>query len=198
METIKKHAVVILAFALPLLLLAGVLVMAYMPRAHVSTEYDFIYATCDNASELYPYDCGLYLNSLYVVEDGKLKVRNVDVNEQILNEKRPFPVSDMPLDGEQLYVARIFFHDTDKNESHEIAIEEAQALTLYGLLTSPDGVTVDNVYDTGPSFFPFFDNNSRYGYYLTKGSRRSPLNIVNKDDRYYYQNNIKFIGWITP
>ena len=112
------------------------------------------------------------------------------------------PAQDSDKDGvpdiNENYTARIFLHNTKKNESREITLEEAQTLTLNGLLTSPDGVTVSSNYDRGADFFFLFDGGSSYGYYLTKGKSRRRINLINRNERYYYRDNFQFIGWVLP
>jgi|SRR3989338_9771998 len=183
---IKNNIAVILAFALPILLVIGIAISAYWP-SFLSTEYDFVYARCDDNNWVdryrdtlpYPRDCNSYLNAIYKVENGKLAVQEVKFV------------------GIGSYSNRLFLHDSQKNEGREITLAEAKALDLNGLITSPDGVSVENAYDRGPEFFPFFDGSSRYGYYLTKGSRKQRLNLVGEDERNYYQDNFKFIGWVV-
>ncbi|MBI4136167.1 MAG: hypothetical protein HY481_01250 [Candidatus Vogelbacteria bacterium] len=196
MPFLKNNIAVILAFALPILLVIGIALSAYWP-SFLSIDYDFVYATCDREADSYyfPYNCANYLNNRYKVENGKL----------IAVEVPPLlpPKSDRPENDEYLGhismtpVTRLFRHDSQKNEGREITLAEAQTLKLNGLITSPDGVSVENAYDRGVDFFPFFGGSSQYGYYLTKGNKRQKLNLVGDDDQYYYgRDNFKFIGWI--
>ena len=183
---LKNNLAVILAFALPILLVIGIALSVYLPSSFLSTEYDFVYAVCDNRgidrygdSLPYPRDCYSYLNAVYKVKNGKLAVQEVN------------------FEGNDSYVARLFRHDSQKNEGREITLAEAQTLKLSGLITSPDGVSVENGYDRGANFFPFFDGSSQFGYYLTKGGKRQKLNLVGENDRYYYdRDNFEFIGWV--
>jgi len=189
--TIKKNFVVILAFALPVLLVIGIALSVYWPFSFAKTEYDFVYATCDNGRDYYPYNCASFLNSLYQVENGKLVVADVSPpkREYLGDTTRPYVRP----------VTRLFQHNSVKNKGREITLAEAQTLKFNGLITSPDGVSVENGYDRhGGDFFPFFDGGgSSYGYYLTKGSKRQKLNLVGEDNRnYYYRDDFKFIGWI--
>ena len=191
MSFIKEHFIVILAFMLPLLLIVGLAVSTYIPSLLLSTKYDFVYATCgDGTNYYYEYRCEMYLNSLYTVENGKLLLRDVDPAQDSDNDKTP--------DVAENYVTRLFLHDTQTNEGREITLNEAQSLDLNKLITSPDGVSVESVYNDSVDFFIFFDGSSNYGYYLTKGRKKSKLNLVNDDDRYYYRDNFKFIGWVIP
>ena len=183
MEFIKKNLIVILAFLLPILLIIGLAVSVYLPGFFLSTKYDFVYATCGNGSgdyqyyPDYPQNCNTFLNNLYQVENGKLVMRPI-----------------VPTNSR--YISRLFIHNTKRNESREITSAEAEKLHLSGLLTSPDGVSIDNGYNRGSEFFPFFGGSSQSGYYLTKGSKHRRLNLLGVNDRYYSDNNFKFIGWV--
>lgn len=189
-EFIKKNFAILLAFILPVALIVIVALGTYLPSRSLSTDYNFVYSSCTEGANYYPPRCDNYLQKRYSVVNGKLVVNAID------------PVQDSDEDGvpdiNENYTARIFLHDTKKNESREITLEEAQTLTLNGLLTSPDGVTVSSNYDRGADFFFLFDGGFSYGYYLTKGKSRSRLNLINHGDRYYYQDNFQFIGWVLP
>ena len=191
-EFFKKNFAIVLAFVLPIALIAIIALSACLPSLSLSTNYNFIYSSCTEGTNYYPYYCNDYLQRRYSVVNGKLFVNTVD------------PAQDSDKDGvpdiNENYIARIFLHDTKKNESREIALKEAQTLSLNGLLTSSDSVTVSNYYDRGGGdfFFIFGGGSSSYGYYLTKGKSRSKLNLINRDNRYYYRDNFQFIGWVLP
>ena len=189
-EFIKNHFAVLLAFLLPIVLIIIVAASTYIPSRLLSTDYNFVYATCNVNTSRYPYNCDNYLRQRYSVANNKLVVSQASTTQDF--DKRSVPYID------ENYTARIFLHDTKKNESKEIILEEAQSMTLNGLVTSPDGVTVtSNLYRSGGSFFLIFDGGSSYGPYLTKGKKRSKLHLVNDDGRYYY-DNFHFIGWVLP
>ncbi|HEY4512909.1 MAG TPA: hypothetical protein VJH06_00115 [Candidatus Paceibacterota bacterium] len=193
-EFIKKNFAVLLAFLLPLALILIVTVGVYLPSLFVSTHYNFLYVSCVNSDNYYSYDynCANYGQKRYSVVNNTLSVNPVDM------------VADVNKDGVPDYSriadnARIFLHDTQKNESREISLVEAQSLRLDGLLTSPDGVTVSSSYGGGGDyFFPFGGGSSSYGYYIVKGKGKDRLNLINDTDRYYYRNNFQFIGWVLP
>ena len=188
-QFIRKNFFVILAFLLPFLLIIGFAASVYLPSAFLSTNYNFLYSLC-SINNNYSYNCNNYLPHYYSVVNGKLVVNQID------------PSLDSDKDGvadvNENYGARIFLHDTKKNESKEITFSEAQSLRLDGLLTSPDGVSVTSDWQGGAEFFPFFDSGSSYGHYLVKGKSKSQLNLINNADRYYYRNNFRFIGWVLP
>lgn len=187
-EFIKKNFTILLAFALPIVLIVIVALSAYLPSLFISTNYNFVYISCTEGVDRYLYRCD-YLQERYSIVDDKLVVNLIDP-EQDSDENK---VSD----NKENYTARIFLHDNESNESREITLKEAQTLTLSSLLTSPDGITISSNYDRGSDFFFIFNGSSSYGYYLTKGKSKSKLNLINHGDRYYYQNNFKFIGWIV-
>ena len=191
MDFIKRNFALLLAFILPIALIAAFALSTYLPAFFLSTDYDFIYATCAEGRD-YPYRCNDYLQKRFSVANGRLIVSPVDMTRD--TDKNGVP------DYAGTYSGRIFLHDTKKNESREITADEAQALSLNGLLTSPDGVTVSSYHDGngGDIFFVFGGRSSSYGYYLMKGKSRAKINLINATDRYYYQNNFEFIGWVLP
>jgi hypothetical protein len=189
MGFIKKNFTLLLAFFLPVLLVLAVALSVYIPSLSLSTNYNFVYTSCDSGIEKAFYgDCSNYLQQRYSVQDRQLTEKSVD------------PKLDSDRDGvpdiNEGYVARIFLHDTEINESREITTEEAQSLTISNLLTSPDGITISSAWDRGSDFFIFGGGSSSYGHYLTKGNARKRLNIINDSDRYYYRDNFQFIGWV--
>ena len=197
-DFIKKNFAVLLAFVLPIVLIVVVALSAYLPSLFLSTLYNFLYTICADGSSYnsYPYYCENYLQKKYSVFNNKLIELPVDMTVDTNRDGIP----DFN-DFNGKYVARIFLHDTKKNESREITYAEAKLLTLNNLLTSPDGVTIssNSSYSGGGDFFFLFGGGrSSYGYYLTKGKSKSKLNLVNSSDQYYYQNNFQFLGWVLP
>lgn len=188
MDFIKKNFILLLAFFLPVLLISGIALTLYLPSVFLSTDYNFVYATCDYGYNYYSYNCSQFLNSKFSVENGRLLVKEIDPAQDLDRNGVP--------DINENYVTRIFMHNNGSNESREITLGEAQNLFINNLATSPDGVAVQSGYDRGTDFFIFFDTSSDYGYYLTKGSKRKKLNLVIGDERYYYRDNFKFIGWV--
>jgi len=185
MEFIKKNITVLLAFLLPILLVLGLAISVFLPGLFLSTQYNFVYATCDiglgdyRYYPDYPPNCTAYLNSLYKVEKTKLVIQAI-------------------VSANGRYIPHLFIHDTTNNESREITFAEANDLRLSGLLTSPDGVSVDSGYDRGDRFFMFDMMSSNHDFYLTKGREHHRLNLINSNGRYDSYNNFKFIGWVVP
>ena len=191
-DFIKKNFAILLAFLLPILLIIIVTISVYLPSLFIKTKYNFIYSSCSNGVDYYSYNnCNNYLQKRYTVSNDALTLNNVDMTQDLDKDGMP--------DFKGKYSDRIFLHDTEKNESREITLDEAKSLKLSGLLTSPDGISVSGDYDrVGGDFFIFGGGNSVYGYYLTKGKSRTRINLINNNDRYYYQNNFQFLGWVLP
>lgn len=189
-QFIKQNFAILLAFILPLVFIVGVALSVYLPLASLSTNYNFVYSSCFGGTDYYSYQCDRYLQNRYSVVNGKI----------VLNTIGPKQDSDKNgvFDVNETYTARLFLHDTQKNESKEITLKEAQTLTLDNLLTSSDGVTILSHYNQGGDFFIFGRGSSSYGYYLTKGKARVKLELINNSDQYYYQNNFQFLGWVLP
>ncbi len=189
-EFFKQNLSLVLAFSLPIILIIIVAASTYLPSLYLSTNYNFIYSVCTDGTNYNHYYCNKYLKNRLEVVNGKLVVQ--DINPTLDSDNDGIP------DINESYKERIFLHDTAKNESREITIEEARELSLNNLLTSPDGISVSSDYSNGADFLFLFDGGSSYGYYLMKGNNRSKLNLINSEDRYYYQDNFQFIGWVLP
>lgn len=177
----KKNLPVILAFLVPLAVIGVIAISAYLPSVFVSTQYNFLYTTCPNT---YDYNCNSYLPKRYSVVDSRLVQNSLT------------PLEYERLTKEELnnqFTARIFLYNTDTHTNTEISFDEAQALTLNPLLTSPDGVTLQHGNTNNTGMFPFFYNNNRDAWFLTKGKARKQLSTVS-----YNYNTIVFLGWVEP
>lgn len=190
-QFIKNNLAIFVAFLLPFLLILFVVVSIYLPKAKVKTAYDFVYTTCgeDSYYYSYPYNCNDYSAMRYVIEGNKLVEKEVTIPINTDSYYKNTPTD---------YKVRIFVHDTSKNESREVTLDEAKSFTFVNsLLTSPDGVNISNNYSGGSDYFLFFGGSSYdYGYYLTKSKSKTKLNLINSNDRYSYQNNMHVLGWL--
>lgn len=190
MKTIKENLAIVLAFALPIVLILVVWLSVYIPSLLVKTNYNFVYAVCDSGDAYYGQYCQSYLGQRYSVVDGVLKEHDVEPDLKFRNE-----VIRGVMD---FYSARIFLHDTQKNESREIRLAEAQQLELNTLLTSPDGVTISDgrSRNSGDFFYLFDGGGSTYGQYLVKGNSRKKMNIIGVSDYYSKRDGFDFLGWV--
>jgi len=187
----RENWAIIVAFLLPCALITLVALSVYLPAFFLKTNYNFLYATCTDRAGYRSYNCADYIQQRYSVVNTKLVVNPVDFTARKDYINRP--------DSHENYNPRIFVHNTEKNESREITLSDAQRYTLNNLLTSPDGVTVSGDYNSSNSgqFFIFGGRSSSYAYYLMKGGSRTKINIINDGDR-YYNNDFNFIGWEIP
>ena len=189
MDLLRKNGLVLLAFIVPVLLIGAVLATTAISAQGAKTEYNFVYALCDDGLNYYQRACDDYLKTRYDVVDGKLQILPISPTQDSDN--------DGTFDVNENYSVRIFLHDTNENVSREIAEGDAQRLSLEDLLTSPDDVTFSFGYNRGPDSFFLFGGSSSSGYYLTKGSSKQKLNLIHDDDRYYYRDRVHFLGWVT-
>lgn len=187
-EKTGKPILVGIAFLLPLLFVGVVFLSSYIPSARLSTDFDFVYATCNDGTTPYVYNCGNYLNNLYEVQNQTLM--ELPVSATLDSDRDDIP------DIEENYRTRLFFHDNETNTSREITFEEAQQYELRDLITSPDGIAVEWEYSRGNGFFIFYSTSSSAGYYLTKGNARKRLDLISDNERYYYRDDFHFIGWV--
>ncbi|MCA9364891.1 MAG: hypothetical protein KC736_03300 [Candidatus Moranbacteria bacterium] len=191
MEFLRKNFIIVIAFALPIILIIAVALSAYLPSLFLSTQYNFIYMSCADTAGHYSYYrvCENHLKKSYPVIDGKLVVHETDPST-VFNEEKV----------DKNFTVHIFLHDTEKNESREITLEQARALTLNNLLTSPDGVTISGKYadSAGGPLFLFGGGSQSYNQYLTKGRSHKKLNLINTPNNHYYLENFHFIGWVVP
>lgn len=198
MEFFKKNFVLLLAFALPIILIAGVALSVHLSSLKPTTTYNFVYTTCtDGTNYTSSYYCDTYLQKRYSVAKNKIVVNEVASSTEINNSKEK--LSEAVPEEERDYTARLFLHDSTTNVSREITLSEAEELSLSSLLTSPDGFTISSDYDRsgGGALFIFGGGYSSFGYYLKKGDDRKHLNLVNNNGN-YYEDNFHFIGWVLP
>lgn len=188
-EATGKPILIGIAFLLPLLFIGIVFLTSYIPSMRLSTEYDFVYATCSEGNNVYTHYCGNYLNSLYEIQGQTVAELAVPADLDSDGDDTP--------DIEENYRTRLFLHDTESNVSQEITFEEAQALQLRDLITSPDGVAVEWNNSRSRGFFIFYGSSSSGGYFLTKGNAQKRLELISDTGRYYYRNDFKFLGWVV-
>ncbi len=184
-EFLKKNFALVLAFALPVVLIVSIALSTHLPALFLSTKYDFVYTSCTDSTGRYSYRCYDYLQERYSVVNGRIVVTP---NSLVENSDKNYK--------NKGYIVRIFLHDTKKNESQEITLEKAQTFLLNKLLTSPDGVTISSDYNRETTFSFLFGSSISYdGYYLTKGKRKKKLNLINSDTLY---QSFQLLGWVLP
>ena len=187
-EPRNKPILIGVAFLLPLMFIVIVFLSSYVPSIRLSTDYNFVYATCSEGIRPYYYNCSNYLNAKYAVENGTLQ--ELPIPPELDSDNDDIP------DINENYRTRLFIHNTELDESREITLDEARQLNLRDLITSPDGVAVEWESSRRNGFFLFYNGSSNNGYYLTKGNAHKRLSLINDSDRSYYRDDFEFIGWI--
>lgn len=189
MDDNRKRAILLaVAFALPLLFIMVIFITTFIPATRLSTDFNFVYATCSKNPNPGYYYCNNYLQNLYDVSSGRIMEREISSDLDSDN--------DGVLDINENYTTRLFLHDTTLNVSEEISLIEAQRLQLSDEIVSPDGVAVERDYSSGGSLFPFVRVSSRFGWYLSRGSARQKLEVIGDSERNYYRDDLMFLGWV--
>lgn len=171
----KKNLPLLVALAIPLLMVLGLAAAVYLPSLGKSPTYNFLYVSGSGVA--YPG----YKDYVYAVKDGRLV-------KQVLAPTDSPPYYKVQPEESQLYI-----YDVKTNLSHEISFEEAAKLNLDPSNESPDGYQVARGGYTGG--FLFFDGRSDYEHWYLKGHNRSrQLNLKLVGSGYY--DNFKFLGWI--
>lgn len=153
----RKNIALLLGFALPLLMIAVVAAILYIPGKLHKPTYNFLYTSGDN----------YYSNESYVVRNGKLmKISGTNY-----------------VDPERAAVAQLYIHDVTTNKSKPISYEEAQLISLDSNEESPDGYTVRDG-NEGRSYFPFFGGPYTNDVFLTghNSSRKLAVRKINNYD----------------
>lgn len=177
----RKNITLIIAIALPLLMVLFIIGSVYIPRMFVNPQYSFVYSTD-----------GYYYNSYeirvqYSVTDGKLTEKalpsRLDYNGKPILENRP--------------EVKFFFYDIVKDSAREISFEEAQKFTLNPESRSPDGYILDTSYGNDGIFELFGSRSSNNGWYISKGMGSKKLTMMTSyGNNYYSYDQFRFLGWV--
>lgn len=185
-EFLKKNLTLVLAFLIPIVFISIVSLSVYLPSLFVSTQYNFVYSSCDYNNGAYSYNCDFYQGKGYIVVEGKIVLKTIDPTQDLDENKVP--------DIQETSPSRLFLYIAAEDISKEITFEEASKLNLDGKLVSPDGVIVSSEYKYSGGIF---GGNSSYGHYLKKGDSSRKINLIDQNSD-YYQDTFKFIGWVLP
>ena len=172
----KKNLPLLVALAIPVLMIVGVALAVYLPGLGKKPAYDFLYVSGNGVT--YPG----YAEYYFSVENGKLV-------------KRALP----PQNGLPLYYKnqandeKLFLYDVKSDTGKEVSLEEAQKYVLDSSNQSPDGYEVSRgTYSGG---FLFFDGRSDYEHWYLRGHNRSrQLNLKLVGGNNY--DNFRFLGWV--
>lgn len=171
----RKNIPLYIALAVPVIMIAVVALLVYLPSGFIHPSYRFVYSSGGD----YPYN-------EYVVHDRHL-------------EKNP-PAPNDPY--AQRYAAaaepQLFIYDPVKNESREASLDEATGYVLDPTTQSPDGYEVSQGNSDGGIFEAFFGGNRDYSArYLVGHHGSKKMNLKSVAGSYYDPYSFRFLGWIT-
>ncbi|MCL5260792.1 MAG: hypothetical protein M1561_03805 [Gammaproteobacteria bacterium] len=152
----------------------------YIPNLFTQPKFNFLYAT---GGECF---CSQY-NQPYSIQNSKLIKNKTPITPKTPNIRNID--CDLPQN-----TAKLFIHDTVKNENEQISLATAQKLNLDPNNKSPDGFEIARGGMQGSIFSILFYADSRYykggtlqGRYASKKFNTQTLGPC---------NNFRFIGWI--
>lgn len=211
----KENLPVIIAIALPVLLVLAVALSVYVPNIGARPQYDFLYT---QTSWPYSYShngsqCTIYKN-YYEIENGKVVLRPANATST-LNPKSSYmdpamvaypaassrisPAFD-PCQGYSRIVRKdspeLYIYKSASDETSVISYEDVSKLTLADGLVSPDGFSISSGYRSS-GIFDIFDGGSNYELVAQKKNKRVRLSIPDADLYMYGDRSFGFIGWIN-
>lgn len=173
-----KNLPLIVGISLPILLIAIVSLVIFIPSLSVKPQYSFIYVANDGF-----YDYDQFYKNTYVVENEHIELKPVPVQKDVIFKVR----GDAPT---------LYFYDVKNNTSRKITFEEAQEYLVDAGPSSPDGYTVTYRYRTDGIFDLFGSRGNNGNYIISKGRGSKKLTSVMFTDQNYYQQNLTLVGWV--
>jgi len=170
-KMVRKNLPLILAIALPILLIIVVALSVTLPSLFIKPQFNFLYASSNNYASY----------RVFSVVDGKLT--RVEIKQ---------PIKDAYYEPQ--VVPQLYLHDVATNSSRQVTFAQAQEFVLDSSPKSPDGFEVVNG-SRGEGVMPMmFWSGSDYGVKYIKGNNGSKkLNLQISSDNYY---SFEFLGWV--
>ncbi len=180
-EMLKKNITLVIALAIPVLMVIFVAASIYLPGLFVKPKTDFLYAVGDT------YCSGM---QMFKVENGKIKKLEIptpgtdgDIRAMPIEKLAPATVSCKDI--------KLYYYDVVKDQSREITLEDAEKLKLDASVESPDGFEV--VQGSSGDGFPFGAEVDYTKRYLKGNNIGKELQIsLNQDQSFSFQ----FVGWV--
>lgn len=181
----KEQLPLIIGLAIPVLLIAVLAAIIYVPRLYVKPSFDFVYAV------------GSYPVSLD--SEAKTRVEYSVVNDRLKKTTSPAEVSLDPNDkyyyGLHVTTPPDFYrYDVTEHKSISLSEEEILQLTLDPNEAAPDGFKMSYGQEGDDIFSSLFGGRDYAKRILVKGTVSVPLNVVSGSDR--YGSEFHFIGWL--
>tara|TARA_B100001540_G_scaffold314757_1_gene340396 strand:- start:794 stop:1378 length:585 start_codon:yes stop_codon:yes gene_type:complete len=187
---LKKNWLLITAFALPLLIIMGVVISIYIPQSKIVPQYDFVYATCVDEY----YYCDAYIEEFYGVENEKFVVREMSTLRDADNNNIPDVDEEKWGKGIQIYR-----YDVTTDSPQEITKEEAKKYILDDEIYSPDGLRFSRERTGyGGGILDIADVvRSEYRFYLiNQEGVKKEINVADGSPDFIRRQK-HFIGWIV-
>lgn len=179
-EVLKKNITLVIALAIPALMVIFVAASIYLPGLFVKPKTDFLYAVGDT------YCSGV---QMYKVEGGKIKKLDIPTTDAS-GGIRPYPIEkNVPAPG--CKDTKLYYYDVVKNEGREISLGDAEKLKLDGSAESPDGFEV--VQGSSGDGFPFGTSVDYKKRYLKGHNLGKELNILLTEQQAF---SFQFVGWV--
>lgn len=179
---------IVIAGALPVLILLFIIGSVLLPRLFFTPKYDFIY-TVESG-------CTYYCNSWVPYSFSPANFGAL--------MKNPLPVPPADMKAADPYYPKLYLYQAATDSFSEISLERANSLgRLTGDGSAPDGTTVSNSYGGhGGLFGEIFGGGYRYNYnslYLKNGTWNKEITIRNSasPNAYYdYANGFRLVSWV--
>jgi hypothetical protein len=191
-ETLRQNLPVIIAIALPVLLVIIIAILATLPNFGPRPQYDFIFT--DSASRINYHTnngCEVY-SQYYAVEDTKLVKKDYVLN--VFDER---DIAD-PCKGYQQVskkdVPNLYLYNIEAEIIQPITFEELNTIAIKGTQISPDGFSVGKRFMDRGILDLFGGNNS--GVFVSKKNNHIRLNIDSYNGSFYYTNEFNVVGWV--
>ncbi|GEM_PF-6419987 len=198
MNKIKEHLPEVIALAIPLIFILGVIVFLNLPHLKADPQYDFLFASHKDVFKV-------NREGIIFKDDQQVEKLAREKRERSFREEEPeleFFIEEVE---NELKIYRYQLGDNVKeDETEELSLEAARELKLspQSQLSCPDGYTITYRRPERTPFGDMFGAPRVEGYYITQGSRSRELDI----DRYqpsfspyryrHLEPPLPFIGWV--
>lgn len=163
----------LLFLLIPSLVIALVAAFLWLPSVFAKPAYDFIYSYCPEFNRC----------------DDDFTVSSEGYVTQRQTERRTSVYTDYDRKTTTLY-----YHDTVKNATRQINIDEVKRYKLNTSSVSPDSYRLQRANGEGASGFLFWGDSGDYGWYLKNGAKKKKVDMASGID--YYSDSVNFLGWV--
>lgn len=185
MNKYMLHLPLIIALALPVVFIVGVLIVT-LPNRTVETPYAVVLARCPDQGG-YWRPCAIHTDAAYTVVANKI----------VYTPTQPLPTP--PGEKPQPFIEpEIIVFTPATQRTVTLSREDALSRTLVGTEAAPDGTQFEYRYGRGGEFFPFVSSSRTSGWYVVNGSRA--MRVESADiglEQYAGTDRLDVLGWVT-